>query len=160
MYGANLLEAPLLRIVIIALLSLSLAACSGHRIWPFGKKAPQTPETSSVLVFEGGENIPQYWQRNAVVIDLQGVAGAGHLAAKLAAGHSWPPRIKLRVRAGSFGELEVRGAQRIILPNPPDRTELIELDLPPAVYRHDTPQLDISWRSRQLPAEDLPAPGS
>jgi len=139
----------LIRFAVVVLLTLSLAACSGGRIWPFGKQAPRAPETASTFVFEGnGASVPQYWRRNTVVIDLQGVGGSGAMTARLGDGHRWPMRVAVRVRPGSFGELEVYGAQRVILPVPEDGTAFVDLELPSSIYRRDTAALQISWRAR------------
>lgn len=139
----------MIRFAVVVLLTLSLAACSGGRIWPFGKQTPPTQETASTFVFEGsGSNIPQYWRRNTVVIDLQGVGGSGALSARLGDGHRWPMRVAVRVRPGSFGELEVNGAQRVILPVPEDGAAFVDLELPSGIYRRDTVALEIRWRAR------------
>ena len=152
-HGCVVLEVYLLRILMVLLLSLSLSGCAGHRIWPFGKKAPLVPETAAVFVVGGGgPSVAQFWQRNAVVMDLQGLTGSGTVVAQLAEGYRWPSRVVLRVRPGSVGELEVVGAQRLILPVAVDGTAPIDLELPPSVYRRDTPGLTISWRNREAPA--------
>src|SRR5215471_13117572 len=53
----------------------------------------------------------------------------------------WPVRLAVRVMPGSLGELDVRGAQRVVLPIVPAGGKPVDLELPP-VSIHRRP-----WRS-------------
>jgi hypothetical protein len=93
----------------------------------------------------------QYWKRNTLVVDLSPAGGSGSLTLKPAAGASWPVRLAFRVRPGSFGALEVRAAQRVVLPIHPVGAQPVDLELAAGVYRPDTPQIAVSWGPEVTP---------
>jgi hypothetical protein len=162
------------RISFVVLMSCAaLGACSSAtKLWPFGKRAAAGPTLVNevVLAGEGGQapTATQYWKRNTLVIDLQSLSGTGQMTVKPRDGTAWPIRMALRTRPGSFGEVEVRGTQRAILPVPEAGTRAVDFELAPSLLRNDTPQLTIIWRARPdpdapsavaapLPAENAPA---
>jgi hypothetical protein len=144
----------------LPLLALTVVTVSNAWNSVFNKTAPAA-EVADELSFVGaaGETVsyPQYWQRNAVVIDLQGLSGNGAVSTRPREGTSWPARLILRVRPGSVGSLEVRAAQRVVLPIATSGTEAIDIELAPSVVRSDTPSLTIAWGPMLVPAEDQPA---
>src|SRR4051812_7837067 len=65
----------------------ALTACGTMHmphVWPFYKKAKAGPvavhELNLVNADGSPASYPQYWKRNALVIDLSGVSGAGNVA--------------------------------------------------------------------------------
>lgn len=124
----------------------AVSGCS-HLHWPWHRRAPQAPAPVHELDITGAaaDSFPQYWKRNTLLVDLSSAGGAGSLTLKPAGGGSWPVRLALRVRPGAFGALEVRGAERVVLPINPAAGVPVDLELTPGVYRPDTPQISVSW---------------
>jgi hypothetical protein len=146
--------------LVIVMSCAALSACSSAtKLWPFGKRAAPGPTLVNEVVLEGVDGpapaATQYWKRNALVIDLQALSGTGRMVAKPREGTTWPVRVALRTRPGSFGEVEVQGTQRAILPVPDSGTRAVDFELAPSLLRTDTPQLTILWRSR--PDPDAPS---
>jgi hypothetical protein len=117
---------------------------------PFAHKPPPPPEVANELVVapqEGtvGVAFPQYWVRNAVVLDLETAAGAGGVVVRPKEGTTWPVRLALRVKPGSVGQLEIRADQRVILPIAAEGTKPVDLELAPSVYSATTEQMTVSW---------------
>ncbi len=137
-------------LVLIGLLAVS--GCS-HLHWPWHRKPPPAPAPVHELDISGAasDSFAQYWKRNTLVVDLSPAGGSGSLTLKPAAGGSWPVRLALRVRPGSFGALEVRAAQRVVLPIHPVGTQPVDLELAAGVYRPDTPQITVSWGPELTP---------
>jgi hypothetical protein len=139
-----------------AVLLTALFAASGcsHLHWPWNAKPPPPPAPVHELDISGAAaagSFAQYWKRNTLLLDLSSAGGAGSLTLKPAAGSSWPVRLAFRVRPGSFGALEVRAAQRVVLPIHPVGTQPVDLELTPGVYRPDTPQITVSWGPEVTP---------
>ncbi len=135
--------------------ALWLAGC-GHMPhvssphWPWQHRAPPAPTPVQELEIApaadtAAAQFPQYWQRNTLVVDLRGASGQGSLVMRPRAGTTWPVRIALRVTPGSVGELEVRGAQRVLLPIVASGSRPVDLELPPGSYRLRTPEITVSW---------------
>jgi hypothetical protein len=138
---------------------LGLAGCasvSAHLPWRH--KAPPPPEVSTALTVATPEGAtvawPQFWQRNDVVLDLSGVAGTGAAVVAPRAGLAWPVRVALRVTPGSIGAIDVRGAQRWLVPVPAAGAATVDLELPAGVYQSTTRQITVHWG----PAAEAPAP--
>ena len=53
-------------------------------------------------------------------------------------------RLEFRVQPGSFGRLEVVGAQRVVFAVPAQGAPLL-LKLAPGAYRADTAQITLRW---------------
>jgi hypothetical protein len=130
---------------------IGLCGCSSlsaHLHLPWWHKAPPPTEVSTALTVATPQGAalawPQYWQRNDVVLDLSGVTGSGSAVVMPRAGLAWPIRVALRVTAGSIGQIEVRGAQRLVVPVPASGGAL-DLELPPGVYVAATKQLTLNW---------------
>lgn len=132
------------RVAAAALLLLSAAGCS-HLHWPWHHAPPAAPAPVHELDIDGPGTFAQYWKRNTLVVDLSGVRGSGSIVLKPVAGTTWPVRIALRVLPGSFGVLEVRGAQRVVLPITATGTQPVDLELAPGIYTPASPQMTVTW---------------
>jgi hypothetical protein len=143
------------RVAWILALALSLSGCSHlpsihmpsiH--WPWHHSPappPEVHELDEVDAAGASASFPQYWQRNTLVVNLQGASGSGSVVLKPREGTAWPVRIAFKVTPGSIGELEVRGAQRTVLPITTAATQPIVLELSPGIYVPKTPQMTVSW---------------
>ncbi len=124
--------------------------------WPWHHQPePPPPEVHELDESSDGgasASFPQYWFRNTLVVNLQGATGSGSVVLKPREGTTWPVRIAFRVMPGSIGELEVRGAQRIVLPITTAGAQPILLELSPGIYVPKTPQLTVSWDPSTAPA--------
>ncbi len=137
--------------------ALSLSGCSHFPSmhWPWHHKpAPPPPEVHELV--ETGENgaavsFPQYWLRNTLVVDLQSASGSGSVVLTPREGTTWPVRIAFKVTPGSMGELEIRAAQRVVLPITPSGTKPVYLELSPGVYVPKTPKITASWATGAVP---------
>lgn len=153
------------RLAFIAAVSLLVPACSSlhaPKIWPFYKKPKPVPEAVhevDLLNADGTPaSFPQYWKRNALVIDLSGASGTGSVTAKLPAETTWPVRVAVRVRPGSVQQVEVQGEERSVLPVAAEGTLPIDLELMPSVFRPTTQAIYINWGSMPQFAEVVVAP--
>ena len=129
---------------------LLLGGCS-HLHWPWHRSPPPAPPPVHELDVSGSATPAQYWKRNTLLIDLSAAAGSGSLVLKPASGTTWPVRLAFRVTPGAFGALEVRGAAREVLPIGAAGGKPVDLELPPGIYRADTPQISVSWGAAQAP---------
>ncbi|HVN45886.1 MAG TPA: hypothetical protein VMT66_11710 [Steroidobacteraceae bacterium] len=136
-----------------SVLVLALAAC-GCSHWPWHKPPPPAPQPVHYLGV-GGEGAAavrgQYWKRNTLLVDLTGASGSGSITLR-APEEGWPVRLALRVTPGAVGELDVRGAQRMVLPIAPGGVKPVELELPPALYTVKTAEMSVSWGPAAAPA--------
>jgi len=123
---------------------LALGACS-HLRWPWHQQPPPPPPPVHELEITGAAAPAQYWKRNTLLVDLSGASGSGSVVLKPAGDNPWPVRLALRVRPGSFGALEVRGAAREVLPINSAGTGPVDLELPPGIYTAGTTELTVSW---------------
>lgn len=94
---------------------------------------------------------PQYWMRNTLIVDLQGASGSGNVVLKPREGTTWPVRIAFKVMPGSIGELEVRAAERIVLPVTTQGAKPIVLELSPGIYVPKSTQISVSWGPNPTP---------
>src|SRR5665213_3594087 len=137
--------------------SLGLAGCASvSKHLPWGHKGPPVPEVSTALTVASPDGAPlswpQVWQRNDVVLDMGGVAASGSAVVMPRAGLAWPVRVALRVTPGMIGAIEVRGAQRLVVPVPARGGGSIDLELPSGVYVPATKQITLSWGPAGVPA--------
>ncbi|HTC53095.1 MAG TPA: hypothetical protein VK700_14245 [Steroidobacteraceae bacterium] len=137
---------------------LTLAGCASVTAHlPWRHRAPPPPEVSTALTVAAADGSalswPQVWQRNDVVLDLSGVAGSGSAVVMPRAGLAWPVRVALRVTPGSIGAIDVRGAQRLVMPVPASGAATVDLELPPGVYVAATKQITLNWGPANVPAE-------
>jgi hypothetical protein len=131
---------------------LTLGACSHlpswphwSPHWPWHHAPPAPPAPVHELDVSGSVTPTQYWKRNALLIDLSSASGTGSVVLKPLPNRDWPMRIAVRVRPGSFGALEVRGAVREVLRIEQSGASPLELELPPAICTPTTPRLTLSW---------------
>jgi len=141
--------------LLAAMLALGgCASVSSHLPWRH--RAPPPPEVSTALTVAAADGSaqswPQFWLRNDVVLDLSGVAASGTAVVMPRAGLAWPVRVALRVRPGSIGAIDVRGAQRLVLPVPASGAGTVDLELPPGIYVAATKQMTLTWGPASVPA--------
>jgi hypothetical protein len=138
----------------VALLLGGCKTVSNHLPWRH--KAPPPAEVSTALSVAGPDGTaltwPQIWVRNDVVLDLSALSGSGSAIVMPRSGLAWPVRVALRVSPGSIGALDVRGAQRLVVPVPASGAGTVDLELPPGVYVAATKQMTISWGPASVPA--------
>lgn len=131
-------------------LGAGLGACSHmQHLWPWHHAPAATPPPAAELLVVPAAGatapvIPQTWDRNALRVDLTGIAGEGDLRLALAQGHAWPMRLEFAVRPGSFGHLEVHGAQRVIM-SVPAYGAVTVLPVPQGAYVATTPELTLHY---------------
>jgi len=135
----------------LAASGLLLAGCATLKShWPFAHRAAPAPAAVAELDVQVPEQgtppvVVQYWQRNTLVVDLTSVTAQGHITLRPAAGRGWPVRIAFRMSPRRFEELEVRGAQRLVVPVAAGGTAPVTAELPPGVYQADTREIAVSW---------------
>ena len=142
-----------LRALALAVLAASATGCS-HLKWPWHHEPPPPPAPVHVLDVSGtgaSAVLAQYWKRNTLVLDMSAASGSGSVTLRPPA-EGWPVRLALRVTPGSLGELDVRGAQRVVLPIVPAAGKPVVLELPPAVYPPKTAELTVAWGPSTSPA--------
>jgi len=149
--GAQRRRAP--RGIALGLLALGAAGCSSLH-WPWHHEPPPLPTPVHVLGIAGpGATavVAQYWERNTLVVDMSAASGSGSLTLTPAA-DGWPVRVALRVTPGSVSELDVRGAERQVLPIVPAGSRPVQVGIAPGVYAPKTPQITVSWGPAGAPA--------
>jgi hypothetical protein len=152
--AASARVAARLGLLMTALATLLAAGC-GHLSphWPWHHAPPSAAPVHELDISGApggaspGGTYPQYWKRNTLVVDLSAVSGSGRITLRPAGANGWPVRLALRITPGSIAELDVRGAQRLILPITPSGGKPVDLELAPGVYTRSTPQLTVSWGS-------------
>ena len=130
---------------------LATAGCghlAPHWPWHHAPSAPAAPvHELDISGAPAADAFPQSWKRNTLVVDLSAASGSGSITLKPRPGTTWPVRLALRITPGSIAELDVRGAQRLVLPITPSGGKPVDLELAPGVYSSSTPQLTVSWGS-------------
>jgi hypothetical protein len=137
----------------LAMLTVGAAGCS-HLKWPWHHQPPPAPAPVHVVDVSGSGAsavLAQYWKRNTLVLDMTAASGSGSLTLRPPA-DGWPVRLALRVTPGSLGELDVRGAERVVLPIVPATGKPVDLELPPGVYPPKTPEVRVAWGPAASPA--------
>jgi hypothetical protein len=130
--------------MVVALLLLS-GGCS-HMHWPWHRSPPPAPTPVHELDISGASaTFPQYWKRNTLLVDLSAASGSGSITLKPVEGTTWPVRIAFRVRPGSIAVLDVRGAERTLLPINGSGTSPVDLELSPGMFTPTTPQMTVTW---------------
>lgn len=144
----------------VALMAGLVAGCSGlPRVsWPWAKAPAAAPLPVDELTFAAGATaaIPQYWQGNTLVLDLTGAPVSGTAVATPTYARGWPRRLAVRTYPGRFGTLEVRGAQRALLPLTTEGTGAVDLPIAREVYAPGTQELTFSWGASVAPAVVFP----
>jgi hypothetical protein len=130
------------------LLAVAASGCSSLKaIWPWHHSAPPPPPppVHALDISGAGASFPQQWQRNTLVVDMSAASGSGSITLKPVEGVGWPLRLAFRVTPGSIGALDVRAAQRTVLPITPAGGQPVVLELTPGVYTPATPEMTVSW---------------
>jgi hypothetical protein len=136
--------------MLLALLTIA-AGCSHmpHPHWPWHRKPAPAPEVVHELVIKTPDGadvtFPQYWKGNTLIVDMRLAGGQGSVVLKPRERTLWPVRIAFRVMPGQFGALEVRAAQRVVLPITTAGTKPVDLELAPGVFIMKSPQMAVSW---------------
>jgi hypothetical protein len=137
------------RIAFVVAMTL-LGACSHvQKLWPWhhAPAAPAPPVTELEVIAKDGESataLPQTWDRNALRVSLESVAGEGEISLRPVQGHGWPIRLEFAVRPGSFAHLEVRAEQRLVM-NVPTSGAVAVLAVPPGLYAPATKRLTLHY---------------
>jgi len=154
LYPETIVEASMHRnraIVLLAGVSLLGGCASVKTHWPFGHaKAPAPEPVHELAVRVSDDQMPivlQFWERNTLVLDLQSVPSAGSVTLSREEGHRWPARLALRMPPARFEVMEVRGAQRVVLPVSAG-TGAVTAELPPGLYNEGTASLTLSWGAK------------
>ncbi len=137
----------------VCVLTLALAGCS-YLHWPWHKPPPPAAQPVHYLDVGGSGAaavLAQYWKRNTLVVDLTRASGTGSLTLRPPA-EGWPVRVALRITPGAVGELDVRGAERVVLPIVPGAATPVDLELAPGLYTAKTPELTVAWAPPAAPA--------
>ena len=130
----------------LGVLAASVAGCS-HLKWPWHHAPPPPPTPVHVLDVSGSAASAvraQYWTRNTLVLDMSAASGSGSITLRPPS-DGWPVRLALRVSPGSLGELDVRGAERVVLPIVSSTGKPVDLELPPGVYPPKTAEITVAW---------------
>jgi hypothetical protein len=129
---------------------LLLGACSHvQKLWPWhhAPAAPAPPVIELEVIAKAGESaavLPQTWDRNALRVSLESLAGEGEISLRPVQGHGWPIRLEFAVRPGSFAHLEMRAEQRLIM-NVPTSGVVAVLAVPQGLYAPATKQLTLHY---------------
>ena len=130
---------------------LLLGGCATVKsYWPFGEAPEPAPRPVGELVVTVLPDSPQpvvlqFWERNTLVVDLQGAASHGQIVLSRREGQDWPARIGFRMSPTRFEQLEVRGAQRIVLPVAAGGADATTVELPPGIFSADTAGIGVRW---------------
>lgn len=138
--------APLMLLAGICLLG-GCATVRSH--WPFHRAAAAAPQPVHELDVQAPADaampvVLQFWERNTLVIDLQNVSGSGSVLLTRREGQGWPARLAFRMAPARFEVLEVRGAERVLLPVSAG-AGTVTAELPPHAYNAGTGQLMVRW---------------
>ena len=144
-----------MRLTFLPLVLLGLSACGTVRDHlPWHKPEPPAPapvRELQVIVPAEDSQVPivlQFRERNALVLDLTGVASRGTVELRPGESGQWPTRMALRFQPGRFEVIEVEGALRAVFPVTEDRAGPASIDVPPAAHAPGTPSLRLRWGPR------------
>lgn len=130
-------------------LAIGAGASGAFTWWPFKKKVTPPPQPVQVVGLQSPTGQPpallQFWERNVLVIDLQTAGSSGAVLLTAPANGRWPVRISMRMGVAQFAVLEVRGAQRAILPVRAQGPSPVTIPLDHSVWTQQTPQLEVIW---------------
>jgi hypothetical protein len=135
------------RLSLIVLLGLTVSACALH--WPWKRRPAPPPQPVQALTIVpdaplAATAILQYWDRNTLLLDLSAVGAEGGATLTPIKALGWPVRLEFRVQPGSFGQLTVVGAQRVVYSVSPQGAPLL-LRLAPSALHPDTGQVTLRW---------------
>jgi hypothetical protein len=147
-------DRPLSAAIAAILASLVLTAATGcshvpRPHWPWQHRQARPPQEVHELSIASPDgaavNLPQYWKRNTLVVDLRSAGSSGKVVVKPREHTLWPVRIAFRVMPGQFAALEIRAKQRVILPITPAGAQPVDLELAAGVFIMKTPEMTVSW---------------
>jgi hypothetical protein len=146
---------------IVVVFGLLAGCATWSRLFGDGEQTGSPPPAVVELVASAAADAPvpaftQYWSRNTLVIDISSAGSVGRMMLAPRPGSSWPVRLAFRVGPG-FGALEVRGAQRIVLPVSQEASQPLELELPPGIYTQASERVEVLWGP--IPAATDQSPG-
>lgn len=139
------------KVVLLGSLLTVAAGCSHlpHPHWPWHRAPEPGPQVVHELVITNADGAaaayPQYWKGNTLVIDLRLGGAQGNAVLKPREHTFWPVRIAFRVLPNQFGILEVRAAQRVVLPVTSSGTKPVDIELAPGVFIMKSPQMQVFW---------------
>lgn len=141
--------APPLAAAALAALAVLGGCASVRSHLPFWKEPAAAPQPVRELALQVADDAPmpvvlQFWERNTLVVDLQGVPSTGKLTLVPEAGHVWPAQLAFRMAPARFQQLDVRGDERVLLPVSAG-PEPTTAQLPPGIYGATTTRLELSW---------------
>ena len=128
-------------------LFLALTACGVHLPWRHSKPSPPPPaQELSVAAADGAvpAPIPEFWDRNTLLLDLTAESGEGGAVLRPLPGHVWPIRLEFKVQPGRFVHLDVSALQRVVFEVPAQGPPVV-FRLAPGAYVPDTPQITLRW---------------
>lgn len=144
----------------VGLAALMVAGCGSmpHVSWPWAKAPVPAPQPVDELTFATGATAPiaQYWQGNTLILDFTAVPAEGQASATPTHARGWPLRMAARTWPGRFGALEVRGAQRALLPLTTDGHDTVDIPIPPEVFAAGTPRIELHWGASIAPPVVFP----
>lgn len=119
-------------------------------LWPWGGQQAAAPEPVHELVVTVPADMAvpvvlQFWERNTLVVDLQGVSTSGQIRLSRKEGMAWPARVAFRMTSTRYKQLEVRGEQRIVLVVAGEDGAPVTAEIPPGILGPDTVALTVSW---------------
>lgn len=130
-------------------LAIGAGASGAFTWWPFKKKVAPPPQPVQVVGLQSPTGpapaLLQFWERNVLVIDMQTAGSSGAVVLTAPANGRWPVRISFRTGVAQFAVLEVRGAQRAILPVRAEGPSPVTIPLDHSVWTQQTPQLEVTW---------------
>jgi hypothetical protein len=142
-------------VLVLACIGLAgLSGCASMRsLWPWGAQQAKAPEAVHELVVTVPADMAvpvvlQFWERNTLVVDLQGVSTSGQIRLSRKEGNAWPVRVAFRMTSTRYQQLEVRGEQRIVLVVAGEDGAAATAELPPGILGPDTAALTVSWGAR------------
>jgi hypothetical protein len=135
---------------------LAVCGCTGvsrpqlSSLWPWRAAPAPAPAAVRELQVSVPADMPmpivlQYWDRNALLIDMQGVASSGAFTLAPRAGADWPVRLEFRVPTGRFAVLELAGAQRAVYPISGGGSAPVVIAVDPGLYPPSAAQIAVTW---------------
>jgi len=126
--------------------------------WPWASAPAAAPQPVDELTFASGAGaaIAQYWEGNTLILDFTAVGSEGQASATPTHARGWPLRMAARTWPGRFGALEVRGAQRALLPLTTEGSATVDVAIPPGVFAPGTPQIELRWGASIAPPVVFP----
>jgi hypothetical protein len=134
-------------------LCMLLGGCALH--WPWRHRPAPAPQPVHELTIQPNAApdapdaaaaglLAQYWDRNALLLDLTALHGQGAITLTPDPARGWPIRLELRVQPGGIARVEVSGGERVVFEVPGQGKALV-LKVPPEVYVRGTAGISLRW---------------